>query len=109
MKIIIAINAGFRNPYGDGRAGGSETWALTLADQFCKMGHKVETRDTRDDREPVDADLILTAHTSILPTYAGRGIPVIHTCHGLLPSLEQPVAGADAYVSVSEEVRDHLG
>ena len=32
----------------------------------------------------------------------------MQTCHGVYPKLEQPVFGMDAYVSISEEVQNHL-
>jgi len=108
MKILIAINLGFTKPYGEGRAGGSETWALTMADEFARLGHEVDLVDSRGFISGSLPDLILSAHTSMLPVFARASCPVIHTCHGILPALEQPVPGADYYVSVSEEVQEHL-
>jgi len=52
-------------------------------------------------------DLLLVNHNSCQRALGGLG-PVITTCHGTTPTLEQPVEGAEHYVSISEEVADHL-
>lgn len=52
-------------------------------------------------------DLILANHNTVVKHLKGRGI-IIQTCHGIYPQLEQPSNFADGYVSISEEVSNHL-
>ena len=109
MRILIAINLGFSPPFGHGRAGGSETHSLELANQFSLMGHEVDLIDSRRKIAIPDRyDVVFSSHTSILSKLVHLSCPIVHTCHGVLPSLEQPVPGAHHYVSVSEEVQAHL-
>lgn len=53
-------------------------------------------------------DLILCNHKTCQEQFKARSCPMIRTCHGPEVSEEQPLPGADYYVSVSDEVRDHL-
>ena len=47
-------------------------------------------------------------HNSCLQAAVAHSSKTIMTCHGVYPDLEQPAAGANRYVAVSEEVQDHL-
>src|SRR5690606_19053379 len=54
-----------------------------------------------------DFDLILANHHTCVFDVYGMG-PIIQTCHGTIPKLECPNDLANAYVSISEEVQQHL-
>lgn len=112
MKILLTNNH-LRQP------GGSETWTLAMARRLSEA-HDV-TVYTRDKgpfadhfRCPVleeldgEFDLALVNHNSCLHEAVVRSKAAIFTSHGVMPSLEQPLPGADLYVSVSEEVQVHL-
>lgn len=93
------------------RYGGTETWVITMAKELEMMGHNVgvyskikgglyDTLKWKDDN-PKDYDLALINHN------VNMGVDAkfkIFTSHGVIPELERPVAGADAYVAVSEEI-----
>jgi glycosyltransferase involved in cell wall biosynthesis len=53
-------------------------------------------------------DLILVSHNTCLPKVSICEGPKVFTAHGTFPALEQPHTGADYYVSISEEVQQHL-
>ncbi|WP_370392213.1 UDP-glycosyltransferase [uncultured Winogradskyella sp.] len=53
-------------------------------------------------------DLILANHKTTVDKLYKKGF-VIQTCHGIYPSLEQPNPKANGFVSISQEVQDHLG
>ncbi|MBT0811720.1 hypothetical protein KIH41_10575 [Litoribacter ruber] len=52
-------------------------------------------------------DLIIASHYSTVAHLYGKG-PIIQISHGMVPPLEQPSPLANAYVSISEEIRHHL-
>lgn len=57
----------------------------------------------------IDYDLGLINHRNSLSNLRGKNIRTrVMTCHGVIPFLEQPLLGADSYVSVSEELEGHL-
>jgi len=114
---------------------GSETFTATLVRALVRDGHTVEVFAaiqgevseslaplarvvcnqylerlqwaTEPDPEP-PYDLVLTSHHTAQKAAMGLGRVHITTCHGVVPDLEQPHPGADAYVAVSEEVHEHL-
>jgi GT2 family glycosyltransferase len=116
MRILITNNH-------LNRLGGSETFTLTLAKELVDRGHNVEvftfhegvvSNLIKEFAKVVAApdragyDLMLINHTTCLS--AVQGIPgfKIFTSHGIYPQIEQPESGANAYVAISEEVRQHL-
>jgi len=112
MKILIAIHTFF----GNGRAGGTETWATTMQAELERTGHTVEITDSTSRScvstitgAPIDTpDMALVAHNTCLAQLKHIDCTKILTCHGVLPQLEQPRRGADIYVAVSEEVQAHM-
>jgi len=100
--------------------GGSETWTDTVSRELVRRGHDVEVLAAVPGLyaeiiscpvvvEPTGRyDLALVNQNSGMPRAASVADRVIMTCHGVYPDLEQPVPGAHRYVSVSEEVQQHL-
>lgn len=98
------------------KLGGSETWTRTMYDELSK-GHEVNVYTPRPNTLYPDMakwapgityDLVLANHNTPFRTAMKvmSGQYKIFTSHGVIPRLEQPIPGADAYVAVSEEVRD---
>ena len=110
-RILIATN------HLD-RLGGSETWTYTMAKEFERRGWKVEVFTLQNgelaDKLPIveqatgEYDLILINHTTCIEALKDAKGKKVMTCHGIFPALEQPVQGADYYVSISEEVHEHM-
>ena len=103
---------------------GTETFTYTLAKELEGRGYKVDvftfypgkvskdlfeiTPKNKDKRLRMDYDYIFINHNKCLEYLKDvRGIKVL-TCHGIFPDLEQPIPGADVYVSISDEVKNHL-
>lgn len=118
MKILVGNN-------GLGLPGGSETYTYALIKELVKRGHDVTAVGKEGPGliskklgelgvecffEPVSGtyDLILLSHSSSIGLVKNAVGFKVQTCHGIYPALEQPVAGMDAYVSISEEVHRHL-
>jgi|AntRauMFilla1563_2_1112583.scaffolds.fasta_scaffold00355_2 glycosyltransferase involved in cell wall biosynthesis len=117
MKILVTNNT-------LGNLGGSETYAYALikelnkrsdieveafsqnnglvAKYLIKEGIKVLTKVDKE------YDVIIASHTSTIPHIIKNNGFKIQTCHGIFPPLEQPRPGLDAYVSISQEVKNHL-
>lgn len=76
-----------------------------FTDKFRELGQM-----TTDFHPKYNYDLILCNHVSCQRRIndVGPHCPVIRTCHGPSVEEEQPIVGADAYVSVSEEVETSL-
>lgn len=85
---------------------GSETWTASMQQALESQGHTVYTRTAADESPKVD--LAIINHNTCLEAFKHLDCPKIFTSHGVLPDLEQPVGGADIYISVSEEVQDNL-
>ena len=114
MKVLVANNFLFEK-------GGSETFCYALIQELKRMGHDVEYftffKGEVSEKIEIDLevsymskskyDLILANHYTCVRYLAHRG-KIIQTCHGIFPSLEQPSKYADGYVSISEEVANHL-
>lgn len=114
MKVLVANNFLFK-------LGGSETFCYALIQELKRIGHDVEyftffkgmvSEKIERDLEVYymsksKYDLILANHYTCVRYLAHRG-KIIQTCHGIFPSLEQPSIYADGYVSISEEVANHL-
>ena len=102
------------------KTGGTESYTYALAMELQRLGHDVEhfaivrggvSSMLEEKGVPFMSadhyDLILANHTTVVEQLWPYGY-VIQTCHGTIAELEQPSPYADAYVGVSEEVREHL-
>lgn len=112
MKILLTN-------YSLGWLGGTQTWVMTMAEELVNLGHEVYlfAGDSNYSLMPgyktidpsIEYDLALINHNSCLTALDGLNVKKkIFTSHGILPELEQPIEGADIYVSVSEEVQKNL-
>lgn len=126
MKILLS-----NNHFSE--VGGSEIWVYNMALNLNKLGHKVDLFIDQDFHKPsnifllegkfkskinvftivppVDQyDLIISNHVSTINKLVSIYSPeiMIQTCHGIIPSLEQPHPALKNFVSVSKEVRQHL-
>ena len=94
--------------------GGSETWIITMfnhlsiihnVDVFTALGNTLTKTSFNKNKH---YDLVLINHSSCMKAIAGWNIDIrIFTCHGVIPNLERPIAGANAYVAISEETQLH--
>ena len=102
------------------KTGGTESYTFALAMELKRLGHEVEhfaiirggvSSMLEEKGVPFMTsdhyDLILANHTTVMEQLWPLGFTV-QTCHGNIAELEQPSPYADAYVAVSEEVREHL-
>ena len=102
------------------KTGGTESYTFALAMELKRLGHEVEhfaiirggvSAMLEEQGVPFltsdHFDLILANHTTVVEQLWPLGFTV-QTCHGNIAELEQPSPYADAYVAVSEEVREHL-
>jgi glycosyltransferase involved in cell wall biosynthesis len=104
------------------KLGGSETFTYTLVkaakefgcdvDLFTNQPGMVSERIEKDFgvknvKIANSYDLILANHNTCVKHCFNHG-PIIQTCHGTIPKLEQPSNLANAYVGISEEVKNHL-
>jgi glycosyltransferase involved in cell wall biosynthesis len=99
--------------------GGSEVFTYTIAKELERRGYSIDVftftkgvvseKLNTVDKLKSSYDLILVNHNTCLKHVIEntKGFKIL-TCHGVYPQLEQPILGADAYVSISEEVQDHL-
>ena len=116
MKILIATN------HLDA-VGGSETFTHTLVKAAKEYGCEVDLMTAKhgmvslkiqDDfgvhlRQSNSYDLVLANHNTMVDKCSMMGLgPIIQTCHGIFPKLEQPSVHAHAYVAISEEVLAHI-
>lgn len=116
MKILIATN------HLD-QLGGSETFTYTMVKAALEYGAEVEfftfrcgivSRKISDDfgikfLDSTSYDLVIANHNTIVNHLHAFGVgPIIQTCHGLFPALEQPCQFANALVAISEEVENRL-
>jgi len=117
MKILVTNNT-------LGGLGGSETYAYTLikelhgrddievhafSPQIGLIGSKLKNIGVNVVNKPDSSyDLILASHTSTIPYIKSIKGFKVQTCHGVYPALEQPYGGLDGYVSISNEVYNHL-
>ena len=102
-KLVILLT----NHFIGGQTG-TETWIKTMKEAL--KGHEVDTYSFTQDEIPTKHyDLALINHHTCLKALENTPIETrIFTSHGVIPDLEQPIEGADYYVSVSEEVQDNL-
>jgi len=112
MRIILTN-------YSLEKLAGSETWTMTMY-EYLLQSHEVDIYvsrrgcnkllpNARKAHPKTHYDLALINHNSCLRETIGLDIDKrVFTSHGVVPVLEQPIQGADAYVSVSEEVQGNL-
>lgn len=117
MKIVVGNNR-------FAKLGGSETYSYAFIEELVRRGHDViavgkeqgiVSNKLKDLGVPVYTkriqgayDVLFLSHkTSIELVKECKGFKV-QTCHGIFPKLEQPVLGMDAYVGITEEVKNHL-
>lgn len=117
MKILVTNNT-------LGPVGGSETYAYALIKELNRrndievhafsprigmIGKKLISEGIKViNRITEDYDLVLASHTSTIPFLKNIKGKKIQTCHGIYPSLEQPINGVDYHVSISQEVYNHI-
>ena len=102
------------------KTGGTENYTYALALELKRQGHSVEyftfekgevsfllEENGIPFKSQKQYDLILANHNTVVEELRLLGY-IIQTCHGYIPQLEQPSPFADAYVAVSEEVREYL-
>lgn len=105
------------------KLGGSETFTYTIIKELLRLGHHVEyftlhpgmvSKRIEDlgisDRCNFKYDLILANHNSTIKELFKMKMtgPIVQTCHGVYPKLEQPCGIAHYHVSISEEVANNL-
>jgi glycosyltransferase involved in cell wall biosynthesis len=114
-KILIATNHLHT-------LGGSETFTYALIEELRRsteyfieyftfrkgiVSDKIESELGVQFMSLKSYDLILANHNTCVNELYKKGF-VIQTCHGIFHQLEQPSEKADAFVSISQEVQDHL-
>lgn len=107
------------------RRGGTETYIESLVKELKTFGHNVDiwtkipgaVSDSIRNKYGCSInnvkrsyDLILVNHNFMAKRLLEEGIKgyKIQTCHGVYVELEQPYPGMDKYVSISDEVQQHL-
>lgn len=108
------------------KLGGSETFTYTLIGELIRRNHQVDlytringyvtTKIQKDFKimnillnKEIHYDLILANHnTTIADVRANTNNPIIQTCHGVIPKLEQPSPYANLYIAISEEIKNYL-
>lgn len=108
MKILLTNNT-LQN------LAGSETWVKTMIQSLEELGHQCGACVASGEDlligktiDLFDLDLAIINHNTCLDRLKYLKCKKIFTSHGVIPDLEQPVEGADIYVSVSEEVQENL-
>ena len=95
---------------------GSEIWTLTMYNELIKE-HEVDVFTVGSNRmierkydENKEYDLAIINHRNCLDRLKdNKNIKrKIFTCHGVIPSLEQPIEGSDIYIAVSEETKENM-
>lgn len=102
------------------KTGGTENFSYALAVELKRQGYEVEyfTLERGKVSELFEKagipfmskeryDLVLANHNTVVEKLWQYGF-IVQTCHGTVPELEQPSPFADAFVAVSEEVKNHL-
>lgn len=110
MRILLGT-------YSLRRRGGTEMWTKTMYDQLA-LDHEVDVATVQGNslwpelprfKPRRTYDLAIVNHNlTIRRLRHARVRRVIMVSHGIVPWLEWPVLGADAYVSVSAEVQQFL-
>ena len=116
MKILLTNN--HLNTFG-----GSENWTFTVYSTLKKMGHSVDVfaidvggvgtqrfGSVYTTIPDVTYDLVIANHNTCVEVVLQKAkySKLIMMCHGVIPHLEQPIKGADRYISISNEIQYHL-
>jgi len=116
MKILLTNNH-------LNTVGGSENYIYTLYTVLKKLGHNVDVFAIEIGGRPttrfenvytkipnVTYDLVIANHNTCVQVVLDQAkySKLIMVCHGIVPHLEQPIMGADRYVSISNEIQYHL-
>ncbi|MFT4800823.1 MAG: glycosyltransferase involved in cell wall biosynthesis [Flavobacteriaceae bacterium] len=116
LKTILVANNHLSN------VGGSETFTYSLIEELVHrkefdveyftfqkgvVSERIEKELGVKFRSKKTYDLILASHNTCVDELFKSGF-VIQTCHGIFPILEQPSLKANGYVSISQEVQNHL-
>lgn len=103
--------------------GGSETYTYAMIKELCEKGYfveyftfhkglvskKIECNLGVSFMSKSNYDIIFANHNTTVEYLMGKVKgKMIQTCHGIYPSLEQPYKYADAYVSISNEIKQYL-
>ena len=116
LKISILVAS-----HNLARVGGSETFTYTLISELVKNPNfsveyfcfKKGVVSNRIEALGVSFmtkkryDFIFANHNTVVNKLYKKGF-IIQTCHGIYPSLEQPSNKANGYVSISQEIQEHL-
>ncbi len=102
------------------RTGGTENFTYAMATALKRLGYDVEYYCfvSGEIARKIEAlgipfmshshyDLIIANHLYVVDRLCGKG-PIIQTCHGVIPPIEQPSPYADILVGISEEIKDHV-
>ena len=100
MKILVTA----RYIRQDSTGGGSGRFMRCMADTLRELGHDVTVTEHPGEYFCEPFDLILCSHPERFAAIKNNKSRKVFIAHGLIPD-EHMVAGADRYVSVSEEVR----
>jgi glycosyltransferase involved in cell wall biosynthesis len=98
------------NHYGFG-LGGTQRWEEAMTKYFSnyEIDKFYILPETTFDRSKEYDVALINHNTTLKEILKGNRIKkIIFTSHGVKPDLEQPIAGADKYVAVSEEVQENL-
>lgn len=94
--------------YKDASGGGSGSYTATLMKALRKLGHNVTYSDAPGTEQQTEYDMVISSHNRQLVQIESWNIPIVHICHGTVPTDERPVAGASAYVAITPEVSRYL-
>lgn len=106
MKILVTALYG-KLKQGGQDCGGSGSFFGCLINELINV-HDVTYTNNPIECAGQDFDLIISSHVDKLEVVKHFPFPKLHICQGIIPMAEQPVHGADHYVSISPEVQDHL-
>ena len=104
------------------RFGGSETFTYTMVKELERLGYEVDVftltkemkgmaeklKDNLVETPKSNYDVIFVNHNTCLDQLADVKGKKIFTSHGIYPRIEQVKDGADKYVAISKEVKQHI-
>lgn len=102
MRILVT------SLHKDASGGGSGSYTATLIKAFEKLGHTVKYSLTPGQEDSNNFDMVVSSHNKQLVQIEHWPIPIVHICHGTVPTDERPVAGASAYVAITPEIQEYL-
>ena len=100
--------------------GGTENYTYAIIVELLRRGHHVEYFTFKRGNVSLRIEelgvsfkrrnrynLVIANHNAVVDSIRQCGF-IIQTCHGVFPELEQPSPNADAFVSITQEVQEHL-